>query len=112
MNAHLSEPVPMLSFRDIGEAEWGTSARVMSPEDRREEGIIFRREGGWPFVNRCVDRLFNRFEKVRTAARVGFQRRDLRAKTATDTDDLGHAQKRPGHESRAMTEHYTQQPPG
>ena len=53
------------------------------------------------------DPLFNRFEKARTAARVWFQLRNLRAKTATDTEDLGHAQKLLGHESRAMTEHYT-----
>ena len=33
--------------------------------------------------------------------------RDLRAKAATDTEDLHHAQKLLGHTTRAMTEHYT-----
>lgn len=46
------------------------------------------------------------FDKARAAAGVSFQLRDLRAKNATDTDDLAIAQKRLAHTSRAMTEHY------
>jgi integrase len=37
---------------------------------------------------------------------VHFQLRDIRAKVATDTDELGLAQKMLGHASRNMTEHY------
>ncbi|MDZ4201462.1 MAG: tyrosine-type recombinase/integrase [Gallionella sp.] len=48
-----------------------------------------------------------RFDKAREAAEVSFQFRDIRAKTATDTEDMAHAQKLLGHKTRAMTEHYT-----
>lgn len=48
-----------------------------------------------------------RFDKARTLAGVSFQFRDIRAKTATDTENLAHAQKLLGHKSRTMTEHYT-----
>lgn len=51
--------------------------------------------------------LRTRFEKAREVAQVNFQFRDIRAKAATDARDLAHAQKLLGHESRAMTEHYT-----
>lgn len=48
-----------------------------------------------------------RFDKARQAAGVDFQFRNLRTKAASDTQDLAHAQKLLGHESRSMTEHYT-----
>jgi integrase len=51
--------------------------------------------------------LRNRFDKARAEAGVNFQFRDLRAKAASDAEDLAHAQKLLGHRSRAMTEHYT-----
>lgn len=51
--------------------------------------------------------LRTRFDKARKAAKVDFQFRDIRAKTATDTDDLARSQQLLGHKSRAMTEHYT-----
>ena len=51
--------------------------------------------------------LRTRFDKARLAAGVSFQFRDIRAKTATDTENLAHAQKLLGHKTRAMTEHYT-----
>lgn len=50
-----------------------------------------------------------RFDKARRLAGVvweEFQFRDIRAKAATDTEDLAHAQKLLGHASREMTEHY------
>jgi integrase len=47
-----------------------------------------------------------RFDHAREAAGVEFQLRDLRAKNASDTEDLSVAQKRLAHTSRAMTEHY------
>lgn len=51
--------------------------------------------------------LRTRFDKARKAAEVDFQFRDIRAKTATDTDDLARSQQLLGHKTRAMTEHYT-----
>ena len=51
--------------------------------------------------------LRTRFDKARKAAGVDFQFRDIRAKTATDTDDLARSQQLLGHKTRAMTEHYT-----
>lgn len=47
------------------------------------------------------------FEEARTAAGLpDVQFRDLRAKAATDSDSLEHAQRLLGHQGRAMTEHY------
>ena len=56
--------------------------------------------------------LRSRFDKARQAASVSFQIRDIRAKAATDSEDLGHAQKLLGHRNRAMTEHYTRERKG
>ena len=50
--------------------------------------------------------LRSRFDKARTLAKVDFQFRDIRAKAATDTGDLAHAQKLLAHKNRDMTEHY------
>jgi integrase len=47
------------------------------------------------------------FDKARIEANVSFQFRDLRAKAATDTQDLSWAQKLLGHRSRNTTESYT-----
>lgn len=55
------------------------------------------------------DALSDRFQAARASAGVHFQLRDLRAKAATDLDDLALAQRLLGHSSRAMTEHYTKQ---
>ena len=47
------------------------------------------------------------FDEARAAAGIAnVQFRDLRAKAATDTDSLEHAQRLLGHQGRAMTEHY------
>src|SRR5450830_1400769 len=51
--------------------------------------------------------LRSRFDKARDMAGVNFQFRDLRAKAATDTEDLGHAQRLLGHKNRTTTEIYT-----
>ena len=51
--------------------------------------------------------LRSRFDKAREDAGVTFQFRDIRAKIATDTENLAHAQRLLGHKSRTMTEHYT-----
>lgn len=53
--------------------------------------------------------LRSRFDKARRAAGVEFQFRDIRAKAATDTGDLAHAQQLLGHRNREMTEHYVKQ---
>lgn len=53
-----------------------------------------------------MDGLRSRFAKARRLAGVHFQFRDLRAKAATDTGDLAHAQALLGHTKRDMTEHY------
>src|SRR5260370_25529922 len=51
--------------------------------------------------------LRSRFDKARKAAKVSFQFRDIRAKSATDAEDLQYAQKLRGHKHQAMTQHYT-----
>lgn len=48
-----------------------------------------------------------RFDKARKDAAVDFQFRDIRAKSATDSEDLARAQKLLGHKARSMTERYT-----
>ena len=51
--------------------------------------------------------LRSRFDKARAAAGVSFQFRDIRAKSATDAEDLPYAQKLLGHKHQTMTQHYT-----
>jgi integrase len=46
--------------------------------------------------------LRSRFDNAREAAGVNFQFRDLRAKAATDTEDLAHAQRLLGHKNAAQ----------
>lgn len=53
--------------------------------------------------------LRSRFDKARKAAGISFQFRDIRAKTASDTGDLGHSQRLLGHKHRDMTEHYVRE---
>jgi integrase len=47
------------------------------------------------------------FDRARELAKVDWQFRDLRAKAATDMQNLAHAQKLLGHRSRNTTEAYT-----
>lgn len=51
----------------------------------------------------------SRFDKARVDSGVNFQFRDLRAKAATDTEDLAHAQSLLGHKNRSTTEIYTRE---
>ena len=53
-----------------------------------------------------TDALRSRFDKARKATGVSFQFQDIRAKAATDTGALAHAQVLLGHKRREMTEHY------
>lgn len=64
---------------------------------------LIQDENGQP-LTQCV--LRSRFDKARILAKVDFQFRDIRAKAATDTGDLGHSQALLGHKNRDMTEHY------
>lgn len=50
--------------------------------------------------------LRKRFDRARKAAGLTFQWRDLRAKSASDADDIAHAQKLLGHKSQRQTEDY------
>lgn len=68
---------------------------------------LVRDEKGQPIT---YDALSDRFQAARAKAGVQhFQLRDLRAKAATDLEDLALAQRLLGHSSRAMTERYTKQ---
>lgn len=62
-------------------------------------------ERGRPLTYRSLNR---RWVEARARAKVAnVQFRDLRAKAATDMQDLALAQRLLGHQSRTMTEHYT-----
>jgi len=65
---------------------------------------LIQDEDGQPL---SYEMLRYRFHQARQTAKVKFQFRDIRAKAATDTENLSHAQKLLGHKTRAMTEHYT-----
>ncbi len=52
--------------------------------------------------------LRNRFDEAGEDAGATFQFRDIRAKAATDTGDLGHAQRLLGHKTREMTSLYAE----
>ncbi len=87
----------------------GELAAVMERiQGRKYKGVtslaLVRNEHGHAIT---YNALANRHEKARAATGVHFQLRDLRAKAATDTEDLALAQKLLGHSSRAMTERYT-----
>jgi integrase len=74
------------------------------PDDAVVSLALVRDEKGQRMT---YDALSDRFQAARAAAGVHFQLRDLRAKAATDLDDLALAQRLLGHASRSMTEHYT-----
>lgn len=78
--------------------------RVLS-RPRAASGLsLIQNDKGQPL---SISELRGGFDRAREIAGVSFQFRDLRAKAATDTEDLHHAQKLLGHTTRAMTEHYT-----
>jgi integrase len=79
--------------------------RILSREHRVMGGDALLQDGNGQRLT--YGALRTRFDRARKAAKVNFQFRDIRAKTATDSDNLAHAQKLLGHKSRSMTEHYT-----
>jgi len=79
--------------------------RILSREHRIMGGDGLLQDGNGQRLT--YGALRTRFDKARKAAKVDFQFRDIRAKAATDTEDLAHAQKLLGHKTRSMTEHYT-----
>ena len=79
--------------------------RVLSRENRINGSDTLLQDGKGQRLT--YGTLRSRFDKAREDAGVSFQFRDIRAKTATDSDDLALAQKLLGHKTRAMTEHYT-----
>ena len=79
---------------------------------RKREALglsLIQNEKGQPLT---IHELRGGFERARAAAGVHFQFRDLRAKAATDLEDLHSAQKLLGHTTRDMTEHYTRKRKG
>lgn len=79
--------------------------RILSRQHRVMGGDALLQDGNGQRLS--YGALRTRFDKARKDARVNFQFRDIRAKTATDSEDLGRAQKLLGHKTRTMTEHYT-----
>jgi integrase len=78
-------------------------ARIVERPRRAISVWLVQDENGQPLTQYA---LRSRFDKARTLANVEFQFRDIRAKAATDTGDLAHAQKLLSHKNREMTEHY------
>ncbi|MFZ6772741.1 tyrosine-type recombinase/integrase [Undibacterium sp. SXout7W] len=79
-------------------------ARIMAkPRDRVNKALLQDPDG----QRLTYPAMRSRFDKAREESGVNFQFRDLRAKAATDINDLGHAQKLLGHKNRATTEIYT-----
>ena len=81
-------------------------ARIEARQRERQSAFLIQDDNGWPLSMLAMR---GRFDKARKAAGVAFQFRDIRAKTASDTGDLGHSQRLLGHKSRDMTEHYVRE---
>lgn len=87
------------------EGELQTVINRIIARPRKATGLsLIQDEDGQPLSHTT---LRSRFDAARRAAKVSFQFRDIRAKSATDLENLAHAQKLLGHKTRAMTEHYT-----
>lgn len=80
--------------------------RISARKRERTSAFLIQDDDGRPL---SMLALRSRFDKARKAAGVTFQFRDIRAKTASDTGDLGHSQKLLGHKNRGMTEHYVRE---
>jgi integrase len=85
----------------------GDEARYIAARKReRLSAFLVQDDNGRPLTMLAMR---GRFDKARKAAGVAFQFRDIRAKTASDTGDLGHSQRLLGHKNRDMTEHYVRE---
>lgn len=93
-----------LRIQVIGELE-ELITRILGREHRIDGGVALLQDGNGQRLTYAALRF--RFDQARTAAKVSFQFRDIRAKAATDLEDLARAQELLGHKTRAMTEHYT-----
>lgn len=93
------------------EGELAAAIERMQNRERKATGAHLVQDGaGQPLTYWMLE---GRFSKARKASKVvNVQLRDIRGKAATDLEDLAHAQKLLGHQSRAMTEHYTKQRAG
>lgn len=80
--------------------------RIASRPRERKSPYLIQDDNGRPLTALT---LRSRFDKARKVAGVSFQFRDIRAKTASDTGDLGHSQRLLGHKNRDMTEHYVRE---
>ena len=81
-------------------------ARIKARKRERQSAFLIQDDNGRPLSMLAMR---GRFDKARKAAGVAFQFRDIRAKTASDTGDLGHSQRLLGHKNRDMTEHYVRE---
>jgi integrase len=80
--------------------------RISRRPRARQSAYLIQDDNGRPLSMLAMR---GRFDKARKAAGVDFQFRDIRAKTASDTGDLGHSQRLLGHKNREMTEHYVRE---
>lgn len=80
-----------------------TIARINARPRQAISVYLIQDENGQP-LTQCA--LRSRFDKAGTLAKVEFQFREIRAKAATDTNDLAHSQSLLGNKNREMTEHY------
>ena len=80
--------------------------RIFSKSRSKENSMLLQDPNG---ESLSYFALRARFDRARRISGVNFQFRDLRAKAATDTEDLAHAQKLLGHRNRTTTEIYTRE---
>ena len=82
------------------------AAVIASISERPRRAIsawLVQDENGKPLTSFA---LRSRFDKARTLAKVDFQFRDIRAKSATETGDLANSQKLLAHKNRDITAYY------
>lgn len=80
--------------------------RILSRPRVRVSAYLIQDDDGKPL---SMPAMRSRFDKTRRAAAVSSQFRDIRAKTASDTENLAHSQRLLGHKTREVTEHYVRE---